>query len=121
MEYPLHEAVVCGEPEDVSRLITEGVDVRKRGVYYETALHWVAARGELELAKLLIEAGAYATAADRFGESTASTAKRFNHPELSSFLQSECEKEYGEQPGFKERLERERRKRDHPLPEGPFG
>jgi ankyrin repeat protein len=54
----LHEAVEAGDYAAVQRFLRDGIDPNAQDGRDATALHIAAARGHLEIAKLLIESGA---------------------------------------------------------------
>ncbi len=64
---PVADAAMRGDRERVKSLIDEGADVNAAQGDGMTALHWVAERGDIEIAKLLISAGANAKAGTRIG------------------------------------------------------
>jgi ankyrin repeat protein len=62
---PLHDAVLYGEPENISDLIIKGNNVGKRtGLSKETPIHWAAKLGRLECLKLLSNFGGSLTTKD---------------------------------------------------------
>lgn len=64
---PLVDAVKRGDPAAVRALIQKRVDVNAAAVDGTTPLHWAVHQNTLDVADLLIRAGAKATAANRYG------------------------------------------------------
>lgn len=64
----LSEAAMSGEMATVQALIQEGIDVNSAQGDGNTALHWAAFRRDLQMAKLLLEAGASTDVKTRLGE-----------------------------------------------------
>ena len=52
------KTIESGDSDKVKRLIEEGADVNAKDNYGNTALMWASQHGYIEVAKLLIEAGA---------------------------------------------------------------
>src|SRR5688572_8521169 len=64
---PLTEAAMRGDKAAVASLIKQGVDVGAAQGDGMTALHWAAERGDVELAEMLVYAGANVSAVTRIG------------------------------------------------------
>lgn len=67
---PVADAAERGDVKAVQGLLKQGSDVNEPQGDGMTALHWAAERGDAELARLLISAGANVTAGTRIGEYT---------------------------------------------------
>ena len=67
---PLADAAMEGDREAVRHLLQSGADVDAAQGDGMTALHWAAQRGDLELARLLMEAGARGSVTTRLGAYT---------------------------------------------------
>ena len=66
----LPEAAMRGEIEVVRSLLKQDIDVNSAQGDGMTALHWAALKDKLEMARLLMEAGANITATTRLGDLT---------------------------------------------------
>ena len=64
---PVADAAMEGDRETVQALIRSGADVDAAQGDGMTALHWAAQRGDAELARLLLEAGARGSVVTRLG------------------------------------------------------
>jgi len=64
---PLVDAVKRGDQAAVRALIDQRADVNRPEVDGTTPLHWAAHENQLEVAELLLRAGAKATSANRYG------------------------------------------------------
>ncbi|MCG8467272.1 MAG: ankyrin repeat domain-containing protein [Gemmatimonadetes bacterium] len=69
-ESPVADAAMRGEVDAVRELLRRGLDVNAAQGDGMTALHWAAERGDVELADMLIYAGANARAVTRIGQYT---------------------------------------------------
>ena len=69
-EAPVADAAMRGEVETVRTLLRDGADVNEAQGDGMTALHWAARRGDVELAEILIYAGARLDAGTRIGSYT---------------------------------------------------
>ena len=67
VDQPLVDAVKAGNAEAVETLLADGVSVRMAEVDGTTALHWAAHHDRLEIAGLLLDAGAEVDATNRYG------------------------------------------------------
>jgi len=66
-EAPVAEAAMSGDREAVRALLKQGVDVNAAMGDGMTALHWAAKKGDVELAQMLLYAGANVKAMTRLG------------------------------------------------------
>jgi ankyrin repeat protein len=64
---PVAEAAMAGDREAVRALLKQGVDVNAAMGDGMTALHWAAKKGDVELAQMLLYAGANVKAMTRLG------------------------------------------------------
>jgi len=67
---PISDAVRRGDADAVRALLREGADVNASAGDGMTALHWAADAGEVELAQILIDAGANVDAVTRLADYT---------------------------------------------------
>ncbi len=67
---PVADAAMRGDADAVRALIREGADVNAAQGDGMTALHWAAEKGDVELAQLLVTAGASLTTTTRHGAYT---------------------------------------------------
>ena len=67
---PVADAAMRGDVEAVRALLQQGADANESQGDGMTGLHWAAQRGELEIAELLITAGANVNAGTRIGRYT---------------------------------------------------
>ncbi len=67
---PISEAVRRGDADAVRTLLRDGADVNASAGDGMTALHWAADAGEVEIANILIDAGANVDAVTRLGDYT---------------------------------------------------
>ena len=73
-DHPLIDAVTAHDTEAVQALLKQQVDVNARQPDGATALHWAAYRNALDLAGLLVDAGADVDAANDYGVTPLSLA-----------------------------------------------
>src|SRR5215831_18178077 len=66
----LPEAAMKGDQTAVQSLLKQKVDVNETQADGNTALHWAAYRDDVEMSRLLIQAGANANAKTRLGDVT---------------------------------------------------
>lgn len=66
----LHWGALAGEPEIVARALAMGVPVDALPANRQTPLMWAIIRGQIEIMKMLLEAGANLYAQDSFGATT---------------------------------------------------
>src|SRR5678815_5072830 len=64
---PLIDAAESGDRAQVSRLLDQGAPIDARAVDGTTALHWAVRADRLDTVRVLLESGADASAADRYG------------------------------------------------------
>ncbi|KAL4853422.1 Acyl-CoA-binding domain-containing protein 4 [Chlorella vulgaris] len=64
---PLLRAARCGDAAAVGRMLQHGADPNQRGNDGETALHWAADRGQLQVLRMLLDHGADINAIDGDG------------------------------------------------------
>jgi ankyrin repeat protein len=69
-EAPVADAAMRGDIDAVRQLLRDGADVNAAQSDGMTALHWAADRGEVEIAEVLLYAGANVGAITRIGEYT---------------------------------------------------
>jgi ankyrin repeat protein len=69
-EAPVAEAAMAGDKTAVRALLKQGIDVNAAQGDGMTALHWAARRGDVELAQMLLYAGANVRATTRLGAYT---------------------------------------------------
>ena len=67
---PVADAAMAGDREAVRALLQQGVDVNQAQGDGMTALHWAALSGDVDLAKMLLYAGANVKASTRLGAFT---------------------------------------------------
>ena len=67
---PISDAVRRGDADAVRTLLRDGADVNASAGDGMTALHWAADAGEVEIANILIDAGANVDAVTRLGDYT---------------------------------------------------
>jgi ankyrin repeat protein len=83
---PLIEAVKSDDRAAALRLIARGEDVNAAEPDGTTALHWAAARNDLDLAQRLLAAGAKAAVRNQYGATPMSEAAAFGSPALLGAL-----------------------------------
>ena len=88
-EAPVANAAQAGDVDSVRRLLSTGEDVDAAQGDGMTALHWSALRGDMELAELLVEAGAALDPVTRIGSHTPlHVAARAGQGDVVAFLAS---------------------------------
>ncbi|MCI0436040.1 MAG: ankyrin repeat domain-containing protein [Gemmatimonadetes bacterium] len=87
-ESPVADAAMRGDRDAVRALLGQGEDVNAAQGDGMTALHWAARHGDLEMAKLLLYAGASVRATTRLGAYTAllMAAELGNAPVITALL-----------------------------------
>src|SRR5687768_8148075 len=83
---PIVEAARAGDRAAVQRLLQAGTAVNAPAVDGTTALHWAADADHLELARLLIKAGADTNAVNRYGVTPLSAAAQHGGAAMLSLL-----------------------------------
>ena len=84
---PVADAAMRGDAEDVRELLRAGADVNAAQGDGMTALHWAAENGQIELADVLVFAGANLEAATRLGGFTPlMVASRAGHADIVRML-----------------------------------
>jgi ankyrin repeat protein len=87
MDAPVADAAMRGERDEVRRLLGEGADVNAAQGDGMTALHWAAANGDIELARILLPARPALEATTRIGSYTPlHLASRAGHAALVGAL-----------------------------------
>jgi ankyrin repeat protein len=84
---PLHYAVFAEQPEMVARLLSKGAQVDARAPNKQTALMLAAKNGNLQIAKLLLNAKADASLKDQFGESAITLAQKDNNTDFARLIE----------------------------------
>jgi len=79
-------AAVNGNNNQISKLISQGLDINVSNAERETALHMAAARGHYSTVIYLINNGAYVNARTIKNWLPLHHAVRFNHPNIANFL-----------------------------------
>ena len=88
-DVPLVEAVKAADTAAVRALLEQRVDVNVAEVDGTTALHWAAYQGDLEVAQLLLRAGASADAPNRYAVTPLALAcARGNAPIVEALLEA---------------------------------
>ena len=85
---PLESAIVGGRDWQVKVALQRGDDVNERNEDGETPLHQAARRGNLEVARLLVEHGAVIQAKTENGKTALQMAKEKNQTETIEYLKS---------------------------------
>lgn len=82
----LFNAANAGNTQQISKLISQGLDVNVANAERETALHMAAARGHFEAVMLLVRNGANVNAQTVKNWIPLHHAVRFRHPNIVNFL-----------------------------------
>ncbi len=86
-ESPVADAAARGDREAVRALLKKGIDVNEAQGDGSTALHWAAIKGDAEMARMLIHAGANVRATTRIGAYTPLyLAAKGGYPEVVAAL-----------------------------------
>lgn len=93
----IHDAAKAGDPREVDRLITGGIDVDERDISDKTALHWAADAGQVEVVQLLVEKGAGVNVKDFRGWGVLSAAVLAGDPTIvETLINAGADVNYGE-------------------------
>lgn len=82
----LFDAANAGNIQQISKLLSQGLDINVSNVQRETALHMAAARGHYETVMFLVKNGAYVNAPTVKNWIPLHHAVRFRHPNIANFL-----------------------------------
>ena len=96
-ENALHVAVRWKDTEAVQLLIKEGININQPGDLGHTPLHEACSSGSMEIAKILVEAGADLFALTE-GDSAFTLARFSKHDEICDYLAAEMTKKQAEDP-----------------------
>lgn len=80
-------AAANGDLDQMRSLLNQDHDVHVKGEFGETALHWAAARGDEDMARVLIGAGAFATSTDDHSQTSLDVAREFRQRPLIKLLE----------------------------------
>src|SRR6266498_3521942 len=96
-ENALHVAVRWKETEAVQLLIKEGININQPGDLGHTPLHEACSSGNMEIVKILVEAGADLFALTE-GDPPFTLARFGRHDEICNYLAVEMKKKQTEDP-----------------------
>ena len=82
----LFDAANAGNIQQISKLLSQGLDINVSNAQRETALHMVAARGHFEAVMFVVRSGAYINAPTVKNWIPLHHAVRFRHPNIVNFL-----------------------------------
>lgn len=88
----LMRACIGGQAKSVRILLESGADANMKREDGQRALHFAAARGDLECVKLLLNYGADVRAKDRFERTPLSCAQWFGRKQIAALLKSTNDK-----------------------------
>lgn len=83
---PIYDAVQEGDFETVKKLVEEGVDVNKKGIFGHPPLNHAAACGHKDVTEYLISKGADINGRDLYGSTPLHTAAFWAQKEISVIL-----------------------------------
>jgi ankyrin repeat protein len=87
---PLGDAVLAAQMESVERLLLRGADPNRRA-NGNTALHWAASKGDIEIARILLDHGANPTVRNREGQTPLELAHKQGETRFVFFLQEQIQ------------------------------
>lgn len=85
---PVHAAAAVCDHATMPLLIERGADLGAKQQMDYTALHGAASRGDMTMVRLLLVAGADASAAGADGATPFDVAMKYGHPECAEFLKT---------------------------------
>ena len=88
MHYPLHQAVLKDDKDEVERLLKDGVSPSNLDDYGNTALHWSVFGGNYDIAELLLRNGADVNAIANDGVSPLWRAEDFGLTRIADLVRS---------------------------------
>ena len=84
---PLVTAVRSGDPSKLAEEISKAKDINEQDqIQRQTALHWAAKEGKLDMARILVASKANVNAGDRQGKTPLSFAAQAGNYEVCAFL-----------------------------------
>ncbi len=98
---PLMRSVERNRPKSVRALLTsQATVVNARNEHGATALHYAVARGDVDMARWLVERGADMSAEDRAGRTPLDMANGRGHRAMEKFLEYRIRLKQQETPGY---------------------
>ena len=88
LDSELLKAVERGDVGKVEELLKRGANPNTKDEKGRTPLHYAAAMGHLDIAKLLLERGADPSARDKYGQTPANVARAEGHSEVAELIES---------------------------------
>ena len=91
-EQTLPEVIRAAARQDLFELeylIDNGAPVNSRGEYGETALHWAAISGRVDIAQLLLDRRIDTRIVDCNDRTAAEVALRYGHPQVQELIRRE--------------------------------